>query len=246
MGVFRFKQFEIDDTACAMKIGTDGVLVGAWTKMPDDTQVIDVGCGSGLICLMLAQRYPQASITGIEIDNDAAEAAERNVEASPWNDRVRIIAGDALAMACSVTISTERPLCIVSNPPFFTETLRSPQRERALARHGEGLNPNSLIDLFVSNQNLHSDASGDSLTFIAPASSFDEIMFSLSLRRLAAKRICFVRSTLRKPPSRVLFEVICDREMAATTERDELCLRNADGSWSNAYRELTRDYYLSF
>lgn len=246
MGVFRFKQFDIDDTACAMKIGTDGVLLGAWARLPDAAQVVDVGCGSGLISLMLAQRYHDVTVTGIEIDVEAASAAAQNVEASPWTDRVEITEGDALSITLSEDHVATRPLCIVSNPPFFSETLRSPQRERALARHGEGLNPDSLIDLFISIKEMRRDSAGDSLSFIAPASSLDGIMFSLSLRRLAAKRICFVKSTLCKPPSRILVEVVSDKEMIAPTERTELCLRNADGSWSDEYRELTSEFYLHF
>ena len=179
MGVFRFKQFSVDDSRSAMKIGTDGVLLGAWANCGGAATVVDVGTGTGLIALMMAQRYADARVLAIDVDNAACEDARANVAASPWTGRVTVIEGDVLGWIPDD--STGRPLCIVSNPPFFTEALRSPDTARALARHGCGLGVESLIE-WASGVMTGSD---DSLSFIAPAGRDDELHFQLSLRRLA-------------------------------------------------------------
>ena len=112
---FQFKQFTIEQSDCAMKVGTDGVLLGAWAPVDNARRILDVGTGTGLIALQLAQRQPLAMIDAIEIDAQAASQAQRNVQASPWADRVKIICQD---FKC---YSSSQPYhLIVSNPPYIT------------------------------------------------------------------------------------------------------------------------------
>ncbi|MFR1987405.1 MAG: tRNA1(Val) (adenine(37)-N6)-methyltransferase [Prevotellamassilia sp.] len=132
--MFTFQQFTIDDSRCAMKVGTDGVLLGAWADLSETTRILDLGCGSGLIALMAAQRNPQALVKGVEIDEAAAADAQANVAASPFHERVQITCADALTLSAP---SFEAD-CILSNPPYHEEELLPPEAQRAAARHTGG------------------------------------------------------------------------------------------------------------
>lgn len=239
MGVFRFKQFSVDDSHSAMKIGTDGVLLGAWTRAENARTVIDVGTGTGLVALMMAQRYAGVDIVGVDIDREACRDAVANVAASPWPGRVKIVEADVFAWAAD-DVAVGRPLCIVSNPPFFTETLRSPDKARALARHGEGLGVGSLIE-WASCMMTGPD---DSLSFIAPAERDDEVQYQLSLNRLAAVRMTDVVSREGRPAVRRLYEA--RREAAVTTPcvRETIVIREVSGMYSQPYIALTEKFYL--
>ena len=129
---FKFKQFEIHQDRCAMKVGTDGVLLGAWA--PGGKRILDVGSGTGLISLMMAQRFPEAQVLGIDMDGEACEEAAENVAASPFADRVEI-------ECCRLQDyhSAESFDAIVSNPPFFLNSLKNPDSKRTMARHTDSL-----------------------------------------------------------------------------------------------------------
>lgn len=114
---FRFKQFTVWHDRCAMKVGTDGVLIGAWCDVDACRRILDVGCGTGLISLMIAQRTSDRTmIEGVEIDAVAAEQAAENTDRSPWKNRLRIHTSDFLDFATSATVRYDH---IVSNPPYF-------------------------------------------------------------------------------------------------------------------------------
>ena len=121
---FKFKQFEIHQDHCAMKVGTDGVLLGAWA--PGGKRILDVGSGTGLISLMMAQRFPEAQVLGIDMDGEACEEAAENVAACPFADRVEI-------ECCRLQDyhSAESFDAIVSNPPFFLNSLKNPDSKRS-------------------------------------------------------------------------------------------------------------------
>ena len=138
---FTFKQFEINHEGCAMKVGTDGVLLGAWCSSQSARRIADVGTGTGLISLMCAQRNATAKIDAIEIDSSAAKCARENVARSVWNDRIEVIES-----AIQQFSTEERYDLIVSNPPYFSETLQSPDPSRATARHNCSLPHRDLID----------------------------------------------------------------------------------------------------
>ena len=129
-----------------MKIGTDGVVLGAWVPLRAGLRsVLDVGAGSGVVSLIVAQRTALLAddiyIEGVELDHGAAEDARENFAASPWARRLSVAEGDFM----EVSARLPHPLLIVSNPPFFDQPLRSPDPLRALARHGDGLNVGTLI-----------------------------------------------------------------------------------------------------
>jgi tRNA1Val (adenine37-N6)-methyltransferase len=229
--VFTFKQFTVDDSHCGMKIGTDGVLVGAWTEIGDATDIIDAGAGSGLLALMLAQRSSSHTrITAVEVDSDAAGDARANIEASPWANRVDVVETDIITYRPPIA-----PDLIVSNPPFFSETLKSPSAERALARHGDTFNPYTLIDWAAQ---VLSD--NGRLVFISTATDAADVLFHAELWHLKLRRECRVRSLAGKPHSRVLREF---SRIDGPCEVSEIVLREGTG-FSEQYRNLTADYYL--
>ncbi len=229
---FRFKQFEIEHTASAMKVGTDGVLLGAWAEIPPSaTSILDVGTGSGLIALMMAQRTPSAEITAVEIDDAAAAEARSNVFRSVWSDRISVISEDFI----SAPSETKYDL-IISNPPFFTEDLQSPDTRRALARHGDTLNPISLLRKAAGM--LTADGS---VAFIAPTSLDDEISFTASLCRLNPSHKTHVCTKAGKQPSRTLWQLTAADVSARC---DTLDIRDADNQYTPQYLNLVNDFYL--
>ena len=216
-----------------MKIGTDGVLLGAWTRLGDARDIVDAGAGSALISLMLAQRCPDARITAIELDAAASIDARANIDASPWADRVRLVDADFTTWN-----PAEPPTLIVSNPPFFSETLKSPSAGRALARHGETFNPYTLIDR--ASAILAADGS---LAMISTAADGDDVLFHAELRGLKLRRECRVQTVAGKPVTRLLRQFArTDGDCQVTT----LTLRERSGAFTHAYRELTADFYLHF
>ena len=137
---FKFKQFTIYHDKCAMKVGTDGVLLGAWAPIANVKRVLDVGTGTGLIALQLAQRNPHAKITAIEIDTVAAEQAKNNVLHSPWADRIEVLCLDFRNYQ-----QDDKFDLLVSNPTYFMDALKCPDEQRCMARHAGGLNYHSLF-----------------------------------------------------------------------------------------------------
>lgn len=229
MTIFRFKQFEVDDGHCAMKIGTDGVVLGAWADCRESRTILDVGSGSGLIALMLAQRC-NAEITAIDIDDAACADAAANFAASPWHDRLR-----AIATPFDDYKPLSSPDLIVSNPPFFSEGQLSPDSERAAARHEASLNFESLID-YAAEYLAH----GGRLEFIYQYGREDDIIYKAEMRRLKLRRICHLRQTSSRPWIRTMFSF--DR-IDGPIERSAITIRTNQG-YTSEFARLCRDYYL--
>lgn len=228
---FTFKQFHIDHDRCAMKVGTDGILLGAWAPVADARRVLDIGTGSGLIALMLAQRSTNdCHIDGVELDKDAAMQAHENVTASPWRERVTIIESaiqDHLAPPYDL---------IVSNPPYFPagQTLRDPAR--ALARHTGGLDPRGLL---AASDRLLSRTG--QLALVLPTAMADEILCISSSYDLYER--CYLAVTTRegKEANRVL--LLLGRGLNKC-ERGEIVIHSATGGYSDRYIQLTSPFYL--
>lgn len=231
--MFRFRRFAIDDDRCAMKVGTDGVLLGAWAQLDASARVLDVGAGCGLISLMLAQRYPTAHLTAIEIDEAAAQQARQNVVTSPFVSQVSVECVDFLTY-------NERDFdAVISNPPFFEEDLLPPDGARANARHtAAGLNFAALVD--------HSAAllrDGGSLQVIIPKTAQNRFHALCNAAGLTLLRTTDVRTVERKAPKRVLLHFVKSDSAPVRVLRDELILMR-DGQRSAEYAELCRDFYL--
>lgn len=133
--VFHFKQFDVDQSDCGMKINTDGVLCGALSNHPSPSLILDIGTGTGVIALMLAQRFPSAMIDAIEIDPPAASTASKNFMNSPFSSRLRLLEGPFQQYAQPGMMPPAAYDLIVSNPPFFLNSLKNPDRQKHKARH---------------------------------------------------------------------------------------------------------------
>ena len=184
-----------------MKVGTDGVLLGAWAAVrPQDRRMLDIGTGTGLIALMLAQRAPEAHVTGVDID-DVGQARE-NAAASPWSGRV------AFAQCPVQEFETPEPFdLIVSNPPFFVDSLTCPDRGRTAARHAVHLPFGDLRDAV-----LRLLAPGGRFAVILPTAEAERFL-AVCAGRLALVRRTDVRTTPRRPAKRALMEFVPSRRL---------------------------------
>lgn len=229
MSQFRFKQFAVDDTNCAMKIGTDGVVLGAWAQCYAVHNILDIGCGSGLIALMLAQRC-NAEITAVDIDMGAYTDARNNFAGSPWADRLH-----AVVSPFENYNPPLRPDLIVSNPPFFADGQLSPDPERAAARHEASLNFDSLIDYAAEHL-----TSNGRLEFIYQFGREDDIIYKAEMSRLKLRRICRLRQTSARPWIRTLYSF---SRIDGPIDRADLTIREKH-HYTSEFAQLCKDYYL--
>ena len=231
---FQFKQFTIHHNRCAMKVGTDGVLLGAWTNIENAQHIIDIGTGSGLIALMLAQRCPKAKISGIDICENAVSQAKENAQNSPFSNKINI-------ENSSVQNFAEHNQQIfdlaVSNPPFFANSLHSPSCERTLARHTETL---SLASLFSSTAKLLS-AEGR-FSIIYPINNLSEILDCAKTHDFFLQRQTIVVPTPSARPKRVLLEF--SKQPHFTPIYNTLIVEIERHHYSDDFRALTKDFYL--
>lgn len=227
---FTFRRFAVSDDRCGMKVGTDSVILGAWTDASHCRTAIDVGAGCGLLSLMLAQRFAELSITAIEIDPGAAADCLSNVVASPFANRINVINDDIFS------VDIPRVDLIICNPPFFTETLHSPDKNRAEARHEGNLGIDSLIKFSLGHLN-----EGGTLAFVAPSQRDSEIDLSLAIAGFAEGRLLHMRQRDTRPIVRS-FRQLSIRQ--GIIKSDTLTVNNHDGSRSHEYACLTSDFYL--
>jgi tRNA1Val (adenine37-N6)-methyltransferase len=217
-----------------MKVGTDGTLIGAWASIPyGERTILDIGTGTGLIAIMAAQRAPQAQVIGIDIDSDCIEQAIENVAASPWSDRISIIHKPLQEFSSSKGLDV-----IISNPPYFVDSLLSPDKARTTARHTTSL---SFEELARSASRLLSAEGAFSL--VLPYDAVADIALAAARSGLFLVRRCDVRSKTSGKPLRSLLEY---RHTPVPTRREELTIHSAGGDFSPEYRALTKDFYLKF
>lgn len=228
---FQFQRFTVFHDRCAMKVGTDGVLLGAWADLTGAIAVLDIGTGTGLLALMAAQRC-EAAVTGIDIDGDAVEQAWENAKQSPWADRLSFVQADAL------TFAPEHPFdAIVCNPPFFEHALLSPDKKRTQARHTSTL---PLEKLALAGARLLRDEGR--MNVVLPTEVAPDFVMSCWEAGLNLYRRCTVHSKMEKPPKRVLLSF---KKGRADYPHDTcLCLMDVDGNRSASYTELTKEFYL--
>lgn len=232
---FRFKRFAVCHECSGMKVGTDGVLLGAWTDLRGCGRVWDVGCGSGLIALMVAQRSRDVLIDAVDIEEGAVVDARKNVDASVWGDRMAVHHGDINMIASNLM----KPDLIVSNPPFFQPGVDSPSAVRKIARTESGLSCESLVVLAARFLGVNGR-----LCMITPASRRQDVELQCALHRLNVVCLTNVATVRGKTPTRILWDI--RREATDNVHEDFLSLRESDGSWTDEYVDLTREFYLNF
>ena len=232
MSYFDFKNFRIYHDRCAMKVGTDGVLLGAWAPVEKSKRILDIGTGSGLVAIMMAQRT-DAEIVGVELDPEASSQALENAQNSPYASRIQIINANILDFSTQELFDT-----IVSNPPFFENALECPEEGRNRARHTSSLPLNALIE---SAFRLLTD--GGTFSVILPSDVAQEFIGACITQHFTPVRITSVKTTQRKVPKRML---MCFKKGIHVDAllRDELTLAAPSGQRSEAYKALTKDYYL--
>ena len=228
---FKFKQFTIEQGSCAMKVGTDGCLLGGWFDCSQSQRILDVGTGSGLIAIMAAQRC-NAMVTGIEIDNEAALQAKDNVKNSPWCDRVEIIKKDLLEYVPEELFDT-----IVSNPPYFVNSMKCDDASRTLARHSDSLGSE---EFFACADRLL--APHGKVSIVIPCDIVEEWRRSANGYGFVASRLAYIKTTPRKAPKRVLLEF--SRGNAVECIESTLVLENSPGVYSKEAQDILRDFYL--
>lgn len=233
---FKFKQFSIEGGQSGMPVSTDGVLLGAWAfqdSKPDNTaplHILDIGTGTGLLALMCAQRFSNAEIHAIDIDQHAYHAAKLNVSHSPWAKRIVVEHGDILTATPSKTFDG-----IICNPPYFNDGEHSQHAQRATARHTKTLEHKQLIQICYQLLSEYGTAS-----FILPMTEGEQFITLAKEEGFHLTRLYKIKPTDNKPVSRLLFEL---QKQETDTEHSELIIRDELG-YTQAFTELTRSFYL--
>lgn len=237
--LFRFKRFSVKHDRSAMKVGVDGVLIGAWVSS-EGIQMLDVGTGCGLIALMLAQRNEKAMIEAIDIDTASVAEAMENVSLSSWSDRISVYNMSFDEWLCQ---SPEKKYdLIVSNPPFFDSGIIKPTTTRELARHQGTLSPKRLI--CQGAQLLKPDGR---LALIAPVEMKEGLLTAGKDSGLIPLRICFVRNKEYAKEKRVMIEFLNGEGSNRIEPVEELLiLFGPSGDPTQKYRDLCKDFYLKF
>lgn len=235
MSKFQFKQFSLEQDRCAMKIGTDGVLLGAWTPIQNNPfSILDIGTGTGIIALMLAQRSHAEQIDALEIDEDAYEQAVDNFETSPWSDRL-------FCFHAGVDEFVEEPEdeydLIVSNPPFYTEDYKTENPQRDLARFADALPFEDLIEaaaLLLSENGIFS--------VIIPFKEEEKFVAIAKEYELHPFKMTRVKGN---PTSEIKRSLLAfSRNESDTVLKDELIIETGRHIYTPEYIELTKDFYL--
>lgn len=239
---FHFKRFSVVQEKSAMKVGTDGVLLGAWCDIhTTDRTALDIGAGTGLISLMLAQRGEDnpLRVDAVEIDEPGADEARKNVASSPWRDKVTVINESLQDFAAR---TGRRYDIIVSNPPFFVDSLLPPDAARTSARHTVSLSYEELISAAAGLLN-------DSGRFCAviPCDMKDAFVHRASGHGLVLRRTTSVIPKSGAVPKRALLEFVHERYAPQTPLYGELTIElSGRHDYSPEYKVLTADFYLKF
>ena len=228
---FQFKQFTIWHDKCAMKVGTDGVLLGAWAEAGNPQQILDIGTGTGLIALMLAQRNPRSQVTAIEIDEAAAAQAEENIARSPWANRIEVICNDF-----SLFQTDNKYNLIVSNPPYFVDALNCPDKQRNMARHTCELN----YELLFRNSAHFLEDQGR-VCIIIPTEAEKLVIDTAWKYKLYPLRRLHVFTKPGKPSRRVLISFSHEEHECI---EETLCIEVEHHQFTPEYSARTKDFYL--
>lgn len=235
MSIFQFKEFSVNQDKCAMKIGTDSVLLGAWCPIENNPfSVLDIGAGTGILSLMLAQRINAEQIDALEIDDDAYEQCVENFENSPWPDRL-------FCFHAGLDEFVDEPEdeydLIISNPPFYSEDYKTDNSQRDLARFQEAMPFEELIDaaqLLLSENGI--------FAVIIPYKEEERFIELCTQVELYPIKVTRVKGTPTTEIKRSLLAF--KRYELSTLTADELIIETSRHQYTDEYIELTKDFYL--
>jgi tRNA1Val (adenine37-N6)-methyltransferase len=230
---FQFKQFTVIQEHSAMKVGVDSVMLGAWTHIGEAKTILDVGCGTGLLSLMMAQRS-SAIVTGIDIDGEACTEAAMNVARSPWPDRINI---QTIPFQQFATKHPGRFDLVISNPPYFVNSSKPGDLKRKTARHNDDL----PFSAFLEGCALALQPLGR-ISVILPADKAEDFSMLASGYGFFRSRLLKVRHFPDKPIHRILMEFTQKK----ITSTEEMLVIESEGQYTEPYRQLTGEFYLAF
>ena len=237
---FRFKQFTIQQDKAAMKVTTDGCLFGAWVakKMAEHTgtslRLLDIGTGTGLLSLMIAQKNPDCSIDAVEIDNNAYEQANENIISSPWKENIRVVQADIKSFEPGKKYDT-----IFCNPPFYENELKAEDEKRNVAHHDGGLSFNELFAII--KQRLTPEGH---FYLLLPYKRNEEIRNLFLEHQLELSQLIFVKQSVNHGYFRIM---LCGRlpsEKKGETVIEEMAIKDNNDNYTPAFVSLLKDYYL--
>jgi len=227
---FKFQHFTIEQEQCAMKVGIDSVLLGAWTPTKGAKNILDLGCGTGLLALMMAQKS-EAEIAAVEIEKKAFAQAQKNIANAPYADRI------TLHHKAIQTFQSDKTYeLIISNPPYFESSLKARDTSRTLARHNDSL---TLEELFAHSRRLLS-AQGH-LCLIFPFASRHRLLTSAADKGFYPSHMLMVKGKEHKAYNRLLINFSTSK---SACKKESLSIYDSAGKYSPEFRKLTEDFYL--
>tara|TARA_Y100000758_G_scaffold254015_1_gene190721 strand:+ start:1416 stop:2114 length:699 start_codon:yes stop_codon:yes gene_type:complete len=231
MSGFAFKQFKVEHDQCAMKVSTDGILLGAWADLSGASSLLDIGTGTGLLALMCKQRVPDLKVSAVEVDKAAYQQAVQNCQQSPWPDI-------SIYHQCVQQFAAETKFdCVISNPPYFNHSLKSDNAARNAARHTDGLSFAELLGAFRQLSHQHSR-----FNLILPTSEAQLFITLAQQQGLYLNRHCQVQAMPNKPFSRSLMTFSYDD---GEVSKSTLCIRELSNAYSQDYIALCKAFYLN-
>jgi tRNA1Val (adenine37-N6)-methyltransferase len=234
--MFRFKQFNVDQSGCAMKINTDGVLLGTLAHADNPENILDIGTGTGVIALMLAQKFNDAKIDAVEIDPVAAQTAERNFINSPFAERLSI---QAVGFEPFFERNPGKKYdLIISNPPFFINSLKSPEAKKELAKHTD----EDFFKKLIKTASAHLGPGG-CFWLIIPLTIADFVFYLAADCNLCLQRRINVKSFDASVPHRV---IACFGFEKVSTEINKFVIYKFVGNYSEEYIKLLQPYFIAF
>jgi tRNA1Val (adenine37-N6)-methyltransferase len=231
---FEFKQFRLSQEKSAFKLGTDSVVLGSWLKGRNFQRVLDIGTGTGILALMMAQRFCDCFVTAIELDNGSVEDCVYNFENSAWCNRLQVVNKNIIEW--SEENVNKRFDLIVSNPPYFVDSLKNPDQRKSAARHTHSLGLDHLSE--IAQKHLADDGL---FCFILPVIQFNELKKILGAKNIHPSSICSVSSYENSLPIR---KMGCFGFQNADVAMEEHFLYNKDKTRSDWYRSISNDFYI--